>query len=61
MKINIISAYLGHRNEVIAIAPQSYFILNASLDKEKAQMVVDKVNQTRAIEVKYWTEKKCQT
>ena len=58
MKLNIISAYLSSDGSVVAIAPQSYFILNADLDKEKAQQVVDKINSVRQIETNLWTEKK---
>ena len=57
MKINIISAYLSADGSVVAIASQSYFILNAEVDKEKGLELVEKINSIRMIETNHWTEK----
>ena len=54
MKINIISAYLSHTNEVVAIAPNDYFVLKAELSQDKAQEIVNKVNSVRVIEDSHW-------
>ena len=58
LKTNIISAYLSADGSVVAIAAQSYFILNAEVDKEKGLELVEKINSIRMIETDHWTEKR---
>jgi len=57
LKLNIISAYLSHTNEVVAIAPQSYYVLKADLPLEKCNELVEKINSIRLIETEYWEER----
>jgi len=57
MKINIISAYLSHTLEVVAIALDCYYILNADLDEDKSRDIVIKINSIREIDDIYWTKK----
>lgn len=58
MQTRIISAYLGHTGEVVAICSNSYYVLNKKLDIEKAQIIVNKINSIRSIETEHWTEMK---
>jgi hypothetical protein len=58
MKQQILSAYLSHDGNVVAIAARSYFILNAELSDEDKHKVIEKINSVRVIETERWTEKK---
>ena len=58
MQIQIINAYLSHTGQVVAIAKNSYFVLNRDLDTDKANEVIEKINSIRTIDTQHWTEKR---
>lgn len=58
LKINIISAYLSADGSVVAIAPNSYFVLKADVSQEKGLELVENINSIRLIESEYWEERK---
>jgi hypothetical protein len=58
MQRQIISAYLSHTGEIVAIANSSYFVLKTRLEESKSNKVIKKINSIRMIETEHWKEMK---